>query len=63
MHHICSECRRAIGLMADKDGRPTRFKCVHTGRYAQVQTITPRKTPPLPELLRADTREAKPHAR
>lgn len=63
MHHVCSECGRAIGLMADKDGRPTRFKCAYTGRYAQPHIITPRSTPPIPESLRALIREAIPHAR
>ncbi len=44
MHYICSECRRAIGLMADKTGKPHLFTCVHTGRVAEVQVAHHRTT-------------------
>lgn len=55
MNHICSECGKAIGLMAGIDGKPVRFKCIHTGRWAKSHIVVPRKTPPLPKAF--DPRE------
>lgn len=52
----CSECQRPVGLMADMNGKAERFKCAHTGRWAQLQTPIHRDTKPSPaaqdELVR-----------
>ena len=54
MHYECSECKRPIGLMADKEGRPRQFRCPHTGRLAEPQVPIHRDTPPLTLVARLD---------
>lgn len=54
MNYQCSECHRPIGLMANQQGRPTLFKCPHTGRVALPQMAVHRDTPPLPGPVAAE---------
>lgn len=37
LDHRCSECGRPVGLVADKDSAPVYFKCIYTGRVAELQ--------------------------
>lgn len=40
----CSECRREVGFITDVDQNrrpiPAQFKCPHTGRVAQLVSLT-----------------------
>ena len=54
MHYNCSECNRPIGLMTDKNGNPTWYRCPHTGRLAEPQTPVKRDTVPVTLVGRFD---------
>jgi hypothetical protein len=43
MNYRC-ECGKAIGLMADKEGKPEVFKCPYTGRKQRPQVPIRRET-------------------
>lgn len=36
MKLVCSECRRTIGPMLDREGKARLFKCPHSGRVAEA---------------------------
>lgn len=55
----CSECRRPVGVMLGRDGRPELFKCHVTGRAAETVPKMPivRITPPRRSGLRDLSRQ------
>lgn len=36
---VCSECRRTIGPMLDREGKARLFKCPHSGRVAEAVEV------------------------
>lgn len=64
MHYQCSECRRPMGAMLDRKGRPELFKCPYSGRVAhtipehppQRKTIKPNKSLATEDLSRRASR-------
>ena len=37
LSYKCSECGRPIGLLLDRDNRPTTYYCPHAKRHARAQ--------------------------